>query len=221
MGRRAVSAFVADPGGLRRSSGSRCRSGAMPARCCSPGSRSASLAVVLQLGGLRRARELREARRGHVRSASGSCASSRARAGSCSSPLIIPWVDAYSVWRGPTKHDRRRSTRSVFTTLSFAFPVPGEHGTARSSGCPTCSSSRSSSRAAARWRPARPAGPGSRWSLSLGATIALAVWLDVGGLPALPLLSRRLPAPERRPALARGQGSRRQRSPSKSDVTQA
>src|SRR5262245_54446479 len=31
----------------------------------------------------------------------------------------------------------------------------------------------------------------------------------------------RIPAAERRPALARGQGSRRQRSPSKSDVTQA
>ena len=38
--------------------------------------------------------------------------------------LIIPWVDAYSVWRGPTKvivthHEH------VFTALSYAFPVPG------------------------------------------------------------------------------------------------
>ena len=31
-------------------------------------------------------------------------ASSRSSAGSCSSPLIIPCVDAFSVWRGPTNH---------------------------------------------------------------------------------------------------------------------
>jgi hypothetical protein len=39
--------------------------------------------------------------------------------------LLIPFVDAYSVWRGPTRHilDERPE---VFTALSFAFPLPGE-----------------------------------------------------------------------------------------------
>ena len=39
--------------------------------------------------------------------------------------LLIPFVDAYSVWRGPTRHilDERPE---VFTALSFSFPVPGE-----------------------------------------------------------------------------------------------
>ena len=38
--------------------------------------------------------------------------------------LIIPWVDAYSVWRGPTKVIVTEH-RSVFTNFSFAFPIPG------------------------------------------------------------------------------------------------
>jgi hypothetical protein len=39
--------------------------------------------------------------------------------------LLIPAVDAYSVWRGPTRHiiDERPE---VFGALSFAFPLPGE-----------------------------------------------------------------------------------------------
>ena len=41
--------------------------------------------------------------------------------------LIIPWVDAYSVWRGPTKVIVTEH-RSVFTNFSFAFPIPGENG---------------------------------------------------------------------------------------------
>jgi len=42
---------------------------------------------------------------------------------------IIPWVDAYSVWRGPTKHIVEHHEH-VFSVLSFAFPVPGEHSAA-------------------------------------------------------------------------------------------
>ena len=38
---------------------------------------------------------------------------------------IIPWVDAYSVWRGPTKEIVAHHEH-VFSVLSFAFPVPGE-----------------------------------------------------------------------------------------------
>jgi hypothetical protein len=39
--------------------------------------------------------------------------------------VLIPFVDAYSVWRGPTRHilDERPE---VFTALSFSFPLPGE-----------------------------------------------------------------------------------------------
>ena len=42
---------------------------------------------------------------------------------------IIPWVDAYSVWRGPTKTIVEHHEH-VFSVLSFAFPVPGEHAAA-------------------------------------------------------------------------------------------
>ena len=42
---------------------------------------------------------------------------------------IIPWVDAYSVWRGPTKQIVEHH-ENVFSVLSFAFPVPGEHAAA-------------------------------------------------------------------------------------------
>ena len=37
--------------------------------------------------------------------------------------LIIPWVDAYSVFRGPTGHIVSKHPH-VFTNLSFAFPLP-------------------------------------------------------------------------------------------------
>jgi len=39
--------------------------------------------------------------------------------------LIIPWVDAYSVWRGPTKVIVNEH-RNVFTNFSFSFAIPGE-----------------------------------------------------------------------------------------------
>src|SRR5205823_5509880 len=42
---------------------------------------------------------------------------------------IVPWVDAYSVWRGPTNHIVHNH-HHVFSTLSFAFPVPGEDSAA-------------------------------------------------------------------------------------------
>ena len=42
---------------------------------------------------------------------------------------IIPFVDAYSVWRGPTNHIVNHR-QALFSTLSFAFPVPGGHGVA-------------------------------------------------------------------------------------------
>ena len=77
-------------------------------------------------------------------SGSASSRSSRSSGGSCSSRVIIPWVDALSVWRGPTKYVveekpevfERVSSRS----RSRARPATAQHRPARHR-----SSSRSSS----------------------------------------------------------------------------
>jgi hypothetical protein len=100
--------------------------------------------------------------------------------------LIIPWVDAYSVWRGPTNTIVHHHA-GVFDRLSFAFPVPGENQTANL-GIPDLLFFALFLAAAAQFK----LRPGITWLLmtaSFGVTIALAVWLDLGGLPALPLLS--------------------------------
>jgi hypothetical protein len=99
---------------------------------------------------------------------------------------IVPWVDAYSVWRGPTNHIVHHH-RQVFSTLSFAFPVPGEESAANL-GLPDLLFFSLFLAAAARF--------GLRvfptWVClvaSFGATIAIAVAWNKPGLPALPLLS--------------------------------
>jgi hypothetical protein len=100
--------------------------------------------------------------------------------------LIVPWVDAYSVWRGPTHHIVKHQ-QHLFTTLSFAFPVPGEHGSANL-GIPDLLFFALFLAAAARWR----LRVGWTWlalTASLGGTMAIAVWLGLAGLPALPGLS--------------------------------
>jgi hypothetical protein len=99
---------------------------------------------------------------------------------------IIPWVDAYSVFKGPTKHIVTERPE-VFTLLSFAFPVPGEHGAANL-GLPDLLFFALFLAAAVRFS----LRPGWTWVgmvASFGATMAVAVWWDIGGLPALPLLS--------------------------------
>jgi hypothetical protein len=97
--------------------------------------------------------------------------------------FIIPWVDAYSVWRGPTKNIVENH-QHVFSVLSFAFPVPGEHAAANL-GVPDLLFFSLFLAAAARF--------GLRviptWIClvaALGGTIALTVWLNLNGLPALP-----------------------------------
>ena len=100
--------------------------------------------------------------------------------------LIIPWVDAFSVWRGPT-HDITENHPEVFTSFSFAFPIPGEDNSANL-GLPDLLFFALFLAAAARFA----LRSGLTWllmSLSFGATLALAVWRDIGGLPALPLLA--------------------------------
>lgn len=106
--------------------------------------------------------------------------------------LIIPWVDAYSVWRGPTKHIVSNQPQ-VFTTLSFAFPVPGANGVARL-GLPDLFFFALFLAASDRF------GLRTRWTwlamaLSFGGTIALAQWWELDGLPALPLLALGFLAP--------------------------
>ena len=100
--------------------------------------------------------------------------------------LIIPWVDAYSVWRGPTNTIVHHHA-GVFERLSFAFPVPGENNTANL-GIPDLLFFALFLAAAAQFQ----LRIWLTWLLmtaSFGITIVLAVWLDLGGLPALPLLS--------------------------------
>jgi hypothetical protein len=100
--------------------------------------------------------------------------------------FIVPWVDAYSVWRGPT-HKIVTHHEAVFSTLSFAFPVPGANGSAKL-GLPDLLFFALFLGSAARFHLRVP------WTwlgltASIGGTIALATLFDVGGLPALPGLA--------------------------------
>ena len=100
--------------------------------------------------------------------------------------LIVPWVDAYSVWRGPTG-DIVENHPGVFETLSFSFRLPGEHSTANL-GLPDLLFFALFLAAAARFA-LRPGWTWLAMVAGLGATIAIAVWADASGLPALPALS--------------------------------
>jgi hypothetical protein len=99
--------------------------------------------------------------------------------------LIIPWVDAYSVFRGPTGHIVSKHPH-VFTNLSFAFPLP-DGQTARL-GLPDLLFFALFLAAAYRF----DLRVGWTWvgmvSL-LGATVALGQWTALDGLPALPAIS--------------------------------
>jgi hypothetical protein len=107
--------------------------------------------------------------------------------------LIVPWVDAVSVWRGPTKHIVTHQ-KEVFTTFSFAFPVPGEADTAQL-GLPDLLFFALFLGAADRWG-LRTRLTWAAMTLSFGATLAISVgWPklfphhEIHGLPALPLLA--------------------------------
>jgi hypothetical protein len=99
--------------------------------------------------------------------------------------VIVPWVDSYSVWRGPTKTITEQKP-GVFSVLSIEFPVPGQTQGARL-GLPDVLFFALFLGATARWQLR------TRWTwvclvASLGGTIALATWWEKDGLPALPLL---------------------------------
>jgi hypothetical protein len=100
--------------------------------------------------------------------------------------LLVPLVDAYSVWRGPTGNIVEHHPH-VFTSVSFALPVPGEHDAARL-GPPDLLFFAFFLAAAAQFG-LRVRLTAACLALSFGATIAVATWAGSSGLPALPGLS--------------------------------
>jgi hypothetical protein len=134
---------------------------------------------------------------------------------------LIPWVDAYSVFWGPTskilKHPKGISA------LSFGFPVPGEHGVA-SLGLPDLLFFALFLGAAARFR-LRPRLTFVLMAASFGVTTALAAWTN-RALPATPLLSVGFLAANadllwrevrRQPPTVEPAGSRSERGPAPAD----
>lgn len=99
--------------------------------------------------------------------------------------VIVPWVDSYSVWRGPTK-EITTNQPDVFSALSITFPVPGQEGGAKL-GLPDLLFFALFLGTSARFR-LRTFWTWLCLTASLGGTIALATAFDVNGLPALPLL---------------------------------
>jgi hypothetical protein len=96
---------------------------------------------------------------------------------------IIPFVDAYSVWRGPTKEIVSKHAQ-VFDVLSFAFPVPGRHAAANL-GVPDLLFFALFVGAAARFG-LRVLPTFFGLLAGIGLTISATVAFDLNGLPALP-----------------------------------
>ena len=134
---------------------------------------------------------------------------------------LIPWVDAYSVFWGPTSKILEHP--KGISALSFGFPVPGEHGSA-SLGLPDLLFFSLFLAAAARFR-LRPGLTFVLMAASFGVTTALAAWTD-RALPATPLLSVGFLAANgdllwrevrRRPPTVEPAGSPSERGPARAD----
>jgi hypothetical protein len=100
--------------------------------------------------------------------------------------LIVPFVDAYSVFRGPTGNIVEHHSE-VFTYFSVYWALPHELDDPRL-GIPDVLFFALYLAAAVRFR-LRPAWTWLAMVAALGATIAITAWTDVSGLPALPALS--------------------------------
>jgi hypothetical protein len=100
--------------------------------------------------------------------------------------LIIPWIDAVSVWRGPTGHIVEEEP-GLFDRVAFDFPHPGEASAAQL-GPPDLLFFALFLAAAARWK-LRVGWTFVALTVSLGVTMVIgAVW-ESAGLPALPGLA--------------------------------
>jgi hypothetical protein len=124
--------------------------------------------------------------------------------------LIVPFVDAYSVFRGPTGNIVEHHS-SVFEYFSIYFPLPHEQNDPRL-GIPDLLFFALFLAAAVRFR----LRPGWTWLVmvgALGATVAITVWADVAGLPALPALSFGFLAPNADRIWAQLRAMRRRDSP--------
>jgi asparagine N-glycosylation enzyme membrane subunit Stt3 len=100
--------------------------------------------------------------------------------------VIVPWVDAYSVFRGPTGNIVEHHSK-IFTYFSFEFTLPHERDDPRL-GIPDLLFF-ALFLAAARRFSLRTGWTWLGMVSALGATIALAAWINIRGLPALPALS--------------------------------
>ncbi len=99
---------------------------------------------------------------------------------------VIPWVDALSVWRGPTEYVVSEQP-SVFDRVSYAFRVPGEEGSANI-GPPDILFLALFLAAADRFK----LRVGWTWIGMVGLlslTLILTSVFDLAGLPALPAIS--------------------------------
>jgi hypothetical protein len=100
--------------------------------------------------------------------------------------FVIPWVDAFSVARGPTEYVVREQP-GFFEEIAFGFRVPGEDAFAHL-GPPDVVFFALFLAAAARFG-LRVGWTWVAMTALLGLTLVLTVWLDVAGLPALPAIS--------------------------------
>jgi hypothetical protein len=98
---------------------------------------------------------------------------------------IIPWVDALSVWRGPTEYVVSEQP-GLFDRISIAFRLPGEEASANL-GPPDVIFFALFLATAARFR-LRPRWTWAAMTGLLSLTLVLTVVFDVAGLPALPAI---------------------------------
>ena len=106
--------------------------------------------------------------------------------------LLIPWVDALSVWAGPTRVVVEERP-DIFERISLAFPLPGGNSSANL-GPPDVIFLALFLATAARYE-LRVAATFLCSAALLALTLVLAVALDLGGLPALPAVALGFLAP--------------------------
>lgn len=123
---------------------------------------------------------------------------------------VVPWVDAVSVYRGPTKVVIEEQP-GLFERIAVTFAVPGEDGAARL-GPPDVIFFALFLAAAARYG-LRVRATWLGMAGALSATLLLTYALDLNGLPALPAISLGFLVPNAdllwRSLRAEGRGTRR------------